>query len=72
MQPNGRVDITDEMNINTFGLYDKIPVANKMSSYNEALTGNWSSSPLSEAFFSFSRLLILSATISVKDSKSVE
>jgi hypothetical protein len=48
MKSNGRLDLLQPPS--TFSLYDKIPVAT--SSYNDAMTGNWETTPLSKAFFS--------------------
>jgi hypothetical protein len=59
MNQNGRVHIMDEGNKNPFELYDKIPITDKLSNYHDALTGNWSDSPLSLAFFSKENQIIL-------------
>jgi|TARA_B100000787_G_scaffold169828_1_gene162462 hypothetical protein len=48
---NGRVDIMGPNTAAVFSLSDRIPV-NQMSSYREAMTGNWNNTPLSNAFFS--------------------
>jgi len=48
MISNGRIDILQPPNHLT--LYDKNPVYT--SSYNDAMTGNWANTPLSNAFFS--------------------
>jgi hypothetical protein len=48
MISNGRIDILQPPNHLT--LYDKKPVYT--SSYNDAMTGNWANTPLSNAFFS--------------------
>ncbi len=51
-QPNnGRVNIMGENTSAVFALSDRIPV-NQMSSYRDAMTGNWNNTPLSTAFFS--------------------
>jgi len=55
---NGRVDI---MGINTtavFTLSDKMPVK-QMTSYREAMTGNWNNTQLSNAFFSSNNIQTL-------------
>ena len=49
-QPNGRVDILGPSTEAQFAMYDKIP-AHQCSSYRDALVGNWTSTPLSDAFF---------------------
>ena len=48
---NGRVNLLEHTN-DIFTLYDKIPVNQKATAYTDALTGNWTDSPLSIAFFS--------------------
>ena len=48
---NGRVDIMGPNTAAVFSLSDRIPV-NQMSSYRDAMTGNWNNTPLSNAFFS--------------------
>lgn len=48
---NGRVDITGPNTSAVFALSDRIPVS-QMSSYRDAMTGNWNNTPLSRAFFS--------------------
>ena len=48
---NGRVKILGSQEKNQFDLYDKIPV-NDNSSFRDALNGNWTSSELSNSFFS--------------------
>ena len=52
---NGRVNI---MNNAVFMLSDNIPV-NDNSNFREALTGNWSNTPLSNIFFSNKNINIL-------------
>ena len=47
---NGRVHILGPTLPNPFSLYDKIPVK-QSTTYKDALQGNWSTSPLSNAFF---------------------
>lgn len=48
---NGRVNILGPTAEQQFALYDKIP-AHQCTSYRDALVGNWTSTPLSEMFFS--------------------
>lgn len=48
---NGRVDIMGTNTTAVFSLSDRIPVS-QMSSYRDAMTGNWNNTPLSDAFFS--------------------
>jgi len=59
MNQNGRVNIMDEGEIKQFELYDKIPITDKLSNYQDALTGNWTDSPLSLAFFSRENQIII-------------
>jgi hypothetical protein len=47
---NGRVQITDEAQLNPFNLYDKIPT--KSEDYVEAMNGNSYDTVLSKAYFS--------------------
>lgn len=55
---NGRVDIMGPNTTAAFTLSDKIPV-NQMSSYRDAMQGNWYNTELSNAFFSQQNILIL-------------
>ena len=55
---NGRVDIMGPNTTAAFTLSDKIPV-NQMSSYRDAMQGNWYNTELSNAFFSEQNILIL-------------
>ena len=49
---NGRVDIMSSPNTTAvFSLSDRIP-ANQISSFRDAMTGNWYNTALSDAFFS--------------------
>lgn len=48
---NGRVDIMGPNTAAVFSLSDRIPVS-QISSYRDAMTGNWNNTPLSNAFFS--------------------
>ena len=50
MSANGRVNILNQTTSNVFNLYDKVPVK-QMTSYREALTGNFENNPLSRGFF---------------------
>ena len=50
MNANGRVNILNQPTGGVFNLYDKIPVK-QMTSYREALTGNFENNLLSRAFF---------------------
>jgi hypothetical protein len=59
MSTNGRINIMGPMDQNIFNLYDKIPVNQNSTSFNEALTGNWSNNLLSRAFFSAENVEIL-------------
>ncbi len=49
---NGRVDILGNNPYNRFALHDKIPVGGQDTYFREAMTGNWSDTTLSSAFFS--------------------
>ena len=51
MNTNGRVNILEDPPQNVFNLYDRIPINEKITSYNDALTGNFEQSNLSRAFF---------------------
>ena len=59
MNANGRVNILEEPPQNVFSLYDRIPINQKFSSYNEALTGNFEQTNLSRAFFSAKNIIII-------------
>jgi len=50
-QPNGRVNILTPNMADQFAMYDKIPI-NKCTDYNNALTGIWQDTMLSNIFFS--------------------
>ena len=54
---NGRVNIVNVPNNSVFSLYDKIPIGN--TSYRDALTGNWTSNLLSQAYFSAENIQIM-------------
>ena len=43
---NGRVDILGDKAPDIFQLYDRVPVNNKITSYRQALTGNWENNNL--------------------------
>lgn len=55
---NGRVDIMQPNTGTLFSMYDKIKV-NDLTNFRDALTGNWTNSPLSNAFFSKENIEIL-------------
>lgn len=57
---NGRIDI---LGPNPMALFDKIPISKNNNSYHDALTGNWTDSPISRAFFSKENLLIIQNAI---------
>lgn len=59
---NGRVDIMNK-SCAPFFLSDRIPVSDKMSSYKDALTGNWYDTILSQAFFSKDNIIIIQNAI---------
>ena len=50
MSANGRVNILNQPTSSVFNLYDKVPVK-QMTSYREALTGNFENNLLSRGFF---------------------
>ena len=55
---NGRIDIKSPNTSTLFKMYDKIP-ANQCVSYRNATEGLWSSTPLSDAFFSQQNIHII-------------
>ena len=59
MNFNGRVNILEEHSQDIFSLYDKIPINQKITSYNDAMTGNFENSNLSRAFFSAKNIIII-------------
>jgi len=59
MNANGRVNILEEPPQNVFNLYDRIPINEKITSYKDALTGNFEQSNLSRAFFSAKNIIII-------------
>ena len=59
MNFNGRVNILEEQSQDVFSLYDKIPINQKIKSYNDAMTGNFENSNLSRAFFSAKNIIII-------------
>ena len=59
MNANGRVNILEEPPQNVFNLYDRIPINQKITSYNDALTGNFEQSNLSRAFFCAKNIIII-------------
>jgi hypothetical protein len=56
---NGRVDILGDKAPNVFQLYDRVPVNNKITSYRQALTGNWENNMVSNVFFSADNIQII-------------
>ena len=58
---NGRIDINITNNMNPFKLYDKIQ--QPITSFRDALTGNWESTPLSELFFCKENIIFLNNSI---------
>lgn len=59
---NGRIDIMGP-NINQFSLFDKIPLNNEASSFQDAMTGNFQDSTLSKAYFSKGNMQIIQNAI---------
>ena len=55
---NGRVDIKSPNTTALFQMYDKIP-ANQCVTFRNATEGLWSSTPLSDAFFSQQNILMI-------------
>ena len=55
---NGRVDIKSPNTTELFQMYDKIP-ANQCVTFRNATEGLWSSTPLSQAFFSQQNILMI-------------
>ena len=55
---NGRVDIKTPSTSTLFQMYDKIP-ANQCATFRNATEGLWSSTPLSQAFFSQQNIQII-------------
>ena len=55
---NGRVDIKSPNTSALFQMYDKIP-ANQCATFRNATEGLWSSTPLSQAFFSQQNIQII-------------
>ena len=55
---NGRVDILGP-NMDQFALYDKITLDNQCSTFHGAMTGNFTESTLSNAFFSKENIQII-------------
>ena len=65
MNANGRVNILEEPPQNVFNLYDRIPINEKITSYKDALTGNFEQSNLSRAFFSAKNIIIIQNALMV-------
>ena len=55
---NGRVDILGPNTDLRFSMTDRIPV-NECTSFRDAMTGNWNSTALSDAFFSAKNIKII-------------
>ena len=62
-QYNGRINIMGPNTGDIFQLYDRIPVDKRATEYNDAMTGNWSSTILSKAFFSAENIQIIQNAI---------
>lgn len=58
IRPNGRVDVLSQVPPNPMSLQDKIHVQD-CTTYQDAMVGNWTDSPLSKAFFSKQNIQIL-------------
>jgi len=56
---NGRVNILGNNIPNIFQLYDRVPVNNKITSYRQALTGNWENNMVSNVYFSADNIQII-------------
>jgi len=56
---NGRVDILGDNVMDSFHLYDKIPVSGGDNYYKTAMTGNWNNNLLSNTFFSKENMQIV-------------
>lgn len=59
MNANGRINIMGPKKEDIFSLYDKIPINQKSTNFNEAMTGNWTPNLVSRAFFSSENIEIL-------------
>ena len=55
---NGRIDIEGPPPDVRFSMWDKIPV-NQITTFRDALTGNWENTDLSNAFFSKENIQII-------------
>lgn len=62
---NGRVDIRGPNIDIRFALSDRIPAANAVTAYPDAMTGNWYNTILSDAFFSAKNIQMLQNGIRV-------
>jgi hypothetical protein len=58
LQSNGRVNILGPNLDTRFSMTDRIPV-NQISSFRDAMTGNWNDTPLSDTFFSSKNMKIV-------------
>jgi hypothetical protein len=58
VRPNGRVDVLSQAPPNPLSLQDKIQLQ-ECTTYQEAMTGNWTDTPLSKVFFSKENMQIV-------------
>ena len=58
VRPNGRVDVLSQIPPNPLSLQDKIQVQ-ECTTYQDAMTGNWTDTPLSKVYFSKENIQIL-------------
>ena len=56
---NGRVNILGNNIPDVFQLYDRVPVNEKITSYRQALTGNWENNMVSNVYFSADNIQIV-------------
>ena len=56
---NGRVNILGNNIPDVFQLYDRVPVNEKITSYRQALTGNWENNMVSNVYFSADNIQII-------------
>ena len=59
---NGRIDISGPPPEAQFALFDRIPV-NQVTTFRDALTGNWTENAVSQTFFSVENMQILQNAI---------
>tara|TARA_S200000501_G_C20687180_1_gene683486 strand:- start:31 stop:534 length:504 start_codon:yes stop_codon:yes gene_type:complete len=62
-QYNGRINIMGPNTGDVFQLYDRIPVDKKTTGYDNAMTGNWTATTLSKAYFSSENINIIQNAI---------